>query len=98
MFHVDPDAWATVVGVMIVCVSLFVAVARKVQKKMTKPTVLWLSVEIGTHLLAALMAYEIYPHLGEALTPEWMTRPIFVGLAVWLGSKFIQRLEKGLKL
>ena len=35
MFHVDPDAWATVVGVMIVCVSLFVAVARKVQKKMS---------------------------------------------------------------
>ena len=98
MFHVDPDAWATIIGVAIVCVSLFVAIARKVQSRLTKPTVLWLSIEIGTHILAALMAYEIYPHLPEAIVPNWMTRAIFVGLAVWLGGKFIQRLEKGIKL
>lgn len=98
MFHVDPDAWATVVGVLIVCVSLFVAIARKVQKRMTKPTILWLSIEIGTHVLAALMAFEMYPHLPEVMKPDWMTRAIFVGMAVWLGGKFIQRLEKGIKI
>lgn len=98
MFHVDPSAWATVVGVLIVCISLFVAIAKKVERKLNKPTLLWLSIQIGTHILAALMAYEIYPHIPTVVKPDWMTRTIFVALAAWLGSKFIDRLEKGFKL
>jgi FtsH-binding integral membrane protein len=92
MFHVDPDAWATIVAVLIVCISIFVSIARKLQRKRKKAPLLWYTVEIGTSLLAALMAYEMHPHM-TAILPGWMTQAVFMGVCVHMGSRLIQKLE-----
>ena len=96
MFRVDPDAWATVIALVIVSVSVFVSLARKLERKVKKPTLYWLATEIGISLITALIAYEIYPNLMPLL-PPWMTRNVFLALAIWMGARFIQKIEKNIK-
>lgn len=96
MFRVDPDAWATVIAVLIVSISIFISIARKLERKVKRPSIYWLVTEIGISMLTALIAFEIYPNL-VTLLPPWMTKNVFMALSIWMGAKFIQKLERKIK-
>lgn len=97
MFRVDPDAWATIIAVFIACISIFVTIARKLERKVKRPSLYWLVSEIGACILAAMIAYDIFPAI-HGLLPPWMTKNVFMALAIWMGSKFVQKLESKIKL
>ncbi len=91
MFHVDPDAWANVVAVLMVLVSIVASLTRKLIKKRKKADVLWYIAEVSSSILVALIAWEMHPYL--TILPEWATRGIFAALAVHAGARFVQTLE-----
>lgn len=91
MFHVEPDAWANVVAVITICISVLHSIMRKLSKKRTKADAKWYYTEISFALLVALVAWQVHPHL--TLLPEWATRGVFTALAIHGSARFIQALE-----
>lgn len=91
MFHVDPDAWANVVAVIMVLTSMVASITRKLIKKRKKADVLWYSAEVSSSVLVALIAWEMHPYM--TILPEWATRGIFTAIAVHAGARFIQQLQ-----
>ena len=87
MFYVHPDAWATVIAVLIICIGIFASITSKLRVKRTKADKLWYANELSLSIFAAVMAWDMHPHLP---LPEWITRTVFTGVAAYLGSRFIQ--------
>lgn len=92
MFHVEPDAWANVVAVITVCISIFHSIMRKLTKKRTKANALWYYTELSFALLVALIAWQIHPSMASLL-PAWADRGVFTALAIHGSARFIQALQ-----
>lgn len=97
MFRVDPDAWAAIIAVFVVSISITASITHKLNKKRTGVTFLWFVTEVSTSVLVALLAWEMHPHL-KSLLPLWMTQTVFTAVAVHIGSRFIQMISKEVKL
>lgn len=93
MHHVDPDALSFMVAVLMVCVTAYVSIVKKVMKKRKPISKLWLSHEIMLCLLVLLMALEAYPHIAVVL-PAFITKAIFVSICVHMSSKVVMMLEE----
>lgn len=89
MFHVDPDAWATLIAVLVVCISIFASLTSKLRKRRSPADLLWYASELSMAILAALLAWDMHPYLP---LPEFMTRTVFTAIAVHVSTRFIQYL------
>lgn len=91
MFHIDPDAWANVMAAVMVCVSIFNSIVRKLSKKRSRANMLWYYTEVSSSLLVALVAWEMYPFL--TLIHDVMPQGVYTAVAVHAGARFIQKLQ-----
>lgn len=89
MFHVDPDAWATVIAVLVICISIFASITGKLRKRRSPADLLWYSSELSMAILAAILAWDMHPYLP---LPEFMTRIVFTAVAVHVSTRFVQYL------
>ena len=93
MFVISPDAWATVIAVIMICITIVTVLAEKIEEKRRTETIskTWLVYEIGTTIIAAYVAWEVHPHI------EWMpvlvTKPVFTVLAIHGGMSFIRGIR-----
>lgn len=88
MFSISSGAWADIVALLIVAVSISNSVVTKLRANKEKVTLGWIYAELNFSLLVALIAWEMYPHI--TLKPEWATQGVFCALAVHFGARFIQ--------
>lgn len=93
MYHVDPDVLSFMVAILMSCVTAYVSIVRKVMRKRSKISKLWLSNEVMMCLLAFLLALEIYPHLADLL-PAFMTKAVFASTCVHMSSRLVMFLEE----
>lgn len=91
MFHIDPDAWANVVAAVIVCVSIFNSIVKKLSRKRSKANATWYYTEVSSSVLVALIAWEMYPFV--TLVHDLIPRSVYTALAVHAGARFIQKLQ-----
>lgn len=91
MFHVDPDAWANVIAAVIVCVSIFNSIVKKLARKRTKANAIWYYTEVSSALLTALIAWEMYPFV--TLVHDLVPQSVYTAVAVHAGARFIQKLQ-----
>lgn len=91
MFHVEPDAWANVTSAVIVCISIFNSIVRKLSKKRTQANLLWYYTEVSSSLLVALVAWEMYPFV--TILHSILPQSVYTAVAVHLGVRFIQKLH-----
>lgn len=83
---------ADVMAVLMVCVTLTTVIAGKLEERQStgKIQVTWLIYEVGTLLIAGYLAWEIYPNVN---TWDWMTRNVFVVLAMHGGARTISLVK-----
>lgn len=93
MVFTSPDAWATVIAVIMVCISIMTVLADKIEEKRKTETIsiYWLASELGASLTAAYIAWEIHPHI--TFMPMLVTRPVFTVLAIHGGIRFIHAIR-----
>lgn len=79
---------ADVVAVVMVCITLLTVISGKIEERLAtgRISVPWLINEVGASLIAGYIAWEVYPHLP---TPDFVTRTVFVMLAVHGGARVI---------
>lgn len=93
MFVISPDAWATVVAVVIICVTIVTVFATKLEEKKRTDVIskAWVVSEIGTSIIAAYVAWEVHPHI--TWMPVLVTQPVFTVLAIHGGISFLSAVR-----
>lgn len=93
MFVISPDAWATVVAVVIICVTIVTVFATKLEEKKRTDVIskAWVVSEIGTSIVAAYVAWEVHPHI--TWMPVLVTQPVFTVLAIHGGISFLSAVR-----
>ena len=91
MFHVDPDAWAIIIAAVIVCVSIFNSIVKKLARKKSKANAMWYYSEVSSSLLVALVAWEMYPFV--TLVHDLVPQSVYTAVAIHAGARFIQKLQ-----
>ena len=85
------DAWAVVLAVAIISVSMVTHILRKVQSKRTKFSWLWLGTEISTAIFTALLAWEMHPYID--MVSDKVPRDVFTAVAIHCAARFMQKIE-----
>lgn len=82
MFVISPDAWATVIAVIIICITIVTVIASKWEERQRSNTIskAWLISEIGTSIITAYIAWEIHPFV--TWMPVLVTQPVFTVLVI----------------
>ena len=93
MFVMTPDAWATVVAGLMICITIVTVFAEKLDEKRRTDVVSipWAISQIGSSIIAAFIAWEVHPHI--TWMPVLITKPVFTVLAVHGGVVFIRAVR-----
>lgn len=83
---------STIVAVIVVCITILTVIAGKIEErsKTAKISLTWLMYEVGSSLIAGYVAWDIYPYLPM---PSFLTRTVFVVLAIHGGVRFIEFIK-----
>ena len=93
MFVISPDAWATVVAVVIICITIVTVFASKLEEKKRNDVIskAWVTYEIGTSIITAYIAWEVHPHI--TWMPVLVTQPVFTVLAIHGGVSLLSAIR-----
>lgn len=91
MFHIDPDAWANLIAAVIVCVSIFNSIVKKLARRRSKANAMWYYSEVSSSVLIALVAWEMYPFV--TLVHDLVPQSVYTAIAIHAGARFIQKLQ-----
>lgn len=89
----NPDLIAYLGAFLLSMISGAISILQRITRgQPAKP--LWVVGEIFTSLLCGVLVYDAYPVLQESL-PVWVTWPIAVSFAAYMGSTIFRMLEYG---
>lgn len=87
-----PPEFAGIIGAIVISwISGFISIAQRIVRGY-QASVLWVTSEFLSAILAGYLVYVTYPRL-EASLPEWMTMPVLVALAAHVGGRAFQGIE-----
>lgn len=92
----NPNYWGEfgdlVGAVLISLISGFISISQRIVGG-HKASILWVSSEVMAAILAGYLAHETYPKL-EGVIDTWISLPVFVSFAAYVGSRAFQILER----